>query len=442
MNAASVSTKGAALQHAGAPRRRLDTSSPLVWLVIAVLFLALPYIFTKASSLSLMAQMGVMIVLALSYNMLLGQTGMLSFGHAVYSGLGAYFAIHALNRIGEGTLLFPVTLLPLIGGVFGALFGILFGWVSTKRSGVTFAMISLGIGELVHTVAMMFTGFFGGEGGIFTDRVAGEPLFGITYGPAIQVYYLVAAWTFIAMLAMFALTRTPLGRIANAVRDNPERAEFVGYNPQRVRFLMLTLSAFFAGVAGALMVMIFEIVNAENVGAIRSGSMLLATFIGGAGFFFGPVVGALLFVFFSIALAELTYAWQLYLGVFFVLLVMFAPGGLAGIGAGLLAVRRAGQARLVAAPLLAVLATGFILLCGIVALIEMTYAVSWSQVASAQFSLLGVPFDARSGGSWALGMAWTLVGAALFTYAWRGFRRRWDLALARIAEAVQAGGGA
>ena len=102
------------------------------------------------------------------------------------------------------------------------------------------------------------------------------------------------------MVAMFALTQTPLGRMANAVRDNPERAEFVGYDTQHVRFLQLALSAFFAGVAGGLSCINFEIVSAENVSAIRSGGVLLATFIGGVPFFFGPIIGAFLLT----ALAE------------------------------------------------------------------------------------------------------------------------------------------
>src|SRR5690606_8937885 len=195
----------------------------------------------------------------------------------------------------------------------------------------------------------------------------------ITFGPAVQVYYLVAVWAFIAMLGMYAFTRTPLGRIANAVRDNPERAEFIGYNPRRVRFLVMTLSAFFAGIGGGMFVMIFEIVNAENVSALRSAGMLMATFIGGTAFFFGPVLGALVFVFFSVALSEHTFAWQLYLGIFFVLLVMFAPGGLAGLIASVLTIMRSGYASMLrGAGLSAIAATVFFTLPMIV-LIEMTY---------------------------------------------------------------------
>src|SRR5580698_7833442 len=117
----------------------------LIWGLFALLMAVLPQVFTQGFAITLMSQMGVMIIFALSYNMLLGQSGMLSFGHAVYSGLGAYIAVHVLNLASKGTLWMPVSLLPLVGGLGGALFGVLFGYVTTKRAGTTFAMITLGV---------------------------------------------------------------------------------------------------------------------------------------------------------------------------------------------------------------------------------------------------------------------------------------------------------
>src|SRR5262245_55801169 len=270
----------------------LRMGSSLVWVVAALAMLAAPWIFPGSFSLTLLTQMGTLAIFALSYNMLLGQGGMLSFGHAVYSGLGAYVTVHAINWLGKGAFITPLPLLPLVGGIAGMFFGVLFGYVTTKRAGTTFAMISLGIGELVYACVLMLPGFFGGEAGISTNRSIGQPLFGLSFGPPLQVYYLVAAWCFACMLAMYALTRTPLGRLANAVRDNPERAEFIGYDTRKVRFLQLILAAFFAGVSGALSCVNFEIVSAENVSALRSGGVLFASFIGGIPFFFGPVVGS------------------------------------------------------------------------------------------------------------------------------------------------------
>ncbi|MFP5340869.1 MAG: branched-chain amino acid ABC transporter permease [Gammaproteobacteria bacterium] len=232
------------------------------WSAVAILFAALPFVFTQSFALSMLSQMGIAIIFALSYNMLMGQAGLLSFGHAVYFGLGAFCCAHALNMVGAGKFWFPVTLMPLVGGLAGLFFGLIFGFVTTRRAGTPFAMISLGIAEMVAASALMFTTFFGGEGGISTDRTAGGAVMGISYGPQVQVYYLIAGWCFVCIIAMFALTQTPLGRMANAVRDNPERAKFVGYNPTRVRWLMLSLAGFFAGIGGGLAAINYEIVTA------------------------------------------------------------------------------------------------------------------------------------------------------------------------------------
>ena len=138
----------------------------VIWSLFALVLLMAPKVFNSNLSVTMLSQMGVAIIACLSYNMLLGQGGMLSFGHAVYTGLGAYIAMHALNAAGSGALPVPVTLIPLVGGVGGMCFAILFGYVSTKKSGTTFAMITLGMAELVFAMSLMFSEFFGGEAGV------------------------------------------------------------------------------------------------------------------------------------------------------------------------------------------------------------------------------------------------------------------------------------
>jgi branched-chain amino acid transport system permease protein len=409
--------------------RPLNFGRWVIWGFTALLFALLPLAFSKGFALTLMSQMGVMIVFALSYNMLLGQSGMLSFGHAVYSGLGAFIAMHAMNRVAAGTLDWPISLLPLIGGLAGAFFGVVFGYLTTRKAGTPFAMITLGIGEMVFAASLMFPGFFGGEGGITGNRTAGPPLLGIaslTFGPQIQVYYLIAVWCFACMIAMFALTHTPLGRIANAVRDNPERAEFIGYNTQRVRWLMLILSSFFAGIAGGLTAINFEIVSAENVHAVRSGGVLLAAFIGGATFFFGPILGAVVFIFFAVALSEYTKAWQLYLGVFFVVLVMFAPGGLASLLLMNLRVMKFGKFRRLRDPYVGVILTALTMTLGTVMLIEFTYHVTLDIGQGPVIRLFGIPMDTAAPGPWVLAAFILVSGAIAFEYYRRHFTARWS----------------
>ena len=245
--------------------------------------------------------------------MLLGQGGMLSFGHAVYSGMGSFLAIHTLNLVSGGWPL-PVSLTPIVGGIAAMLVAVVLGWVTTKKAATPFAMITLGVGELVWAMSLMFPEFFGGEGGVSGNRISGGKPFGITFGPQIELYYLIAIYTFICTGLMFAFTRTPLGRMLNAVRDNPERVEFVGYDTQRVRYIAFIIAAFFAGISGGLAALNFEIVTSEVVSGYRSGAYLLFTFLGGATFFFGPILGGILMVLAFVLLSELTKAWLLYLG--------------------------------------------------------------------------------------------------------------------------------
>src|SRR5271157_2954540 len=295
---------------------RLSALAP--WLAFAVILVAAPRAFPSATALTMMSLMGVMIIFALSYNMLLGQTGLLSFGHAVYYGLGGFVAIHAMNAVIHNKLGVSIPVIPLVGGLAGLLFGVLFGLVSTRRAGLVFSMISLGIGELVSSSSFILRTFFGGEEGITTNRARLAPLFGLKFGPQIEVYYLIAIWCFLCIAAMYALTRTPFGRICNAVRDNPERVQYIGYSAQRIRLIAFSFAAFFAGVAGALAAINFEIMNAQQLGAQQSGLVLLMTYIGGVGVFAGPILGAVIITFLQINLSDVTNAWRLYFGLMFI----------------------------------------------------------------------------------------------------------------------------
>ena len=397
----------------------------IVWGGTALVMIVLPLIFTEGFTLTLMSQIGIGVIFALSYNMLLGQGGMLSFGHAVYSGLGAYFTVHALNLVGKGSFYFPVTLLPLIGGLAGIAFGVIFGYVTTKKSGTTFAMISLGIGEMVFACSLMFPDFFGGEGGVTTNRVIGEPFLGITYGPSIQVYYLIVAWALACMGAMFAWTQTPLGRMANAVRDNPERAEFVGYDTHTVRFLTLVISGFFAGIAGGLNCISYEIVTAENVGAVRSGGVLLATFIGGAGFFFGPIIGSIVFFIMVIAVGAMTKAWLFYLGILFLIMVLYAPGGFASLIVMHLPVIKARLMKRLWLPYAAALVTALVLLAGLVSVVEMTYHLSLEAGTNPLMTLFGFEFNVTKALPWAGALGLLAGGFIISRFAWSAVGRAW-----------------
>ena len=432
MNAvtSTVATKPLSATMPRAPS--LNKGRVLVWGLFALMLVVMPLIFTSSLSQTMLSQMGIAIIVCLSYNMLLGQGGMLSFGHAVYSGMGSFLAIHTLNLI-TGGLPLPVSLLPIVGGLSAMVVAIILGWVTTKKAATPFAMITMGIGELVWAMSLMFPEFFGGEGGVSGNRVAGPKTFGITFGPQIELYYLIAVYTFVCTALMFAFTRTPLGRMLNAVRDNPERVEFVGYDTQKVRYIAFIIAAFFAGVSGGLAALNFEIVTSEVVSGYRSGAYLLFTFLGGATFFFGPIIGAVLMVLAFVLLSEFTKAWLLYLGLIFLFMVMYAPGGVASLIMMNLRVASFGHLKKLL-PGYALLAVAALLaLIGAAAMVEMVYHIQLNAALGSELTFLGIKLDSKGTGSWLGSAAVMLAGLALFELCRRKFSKQWSA----IQEAIE-----
>ncbi|WP_052145400.1 ATP-binding cassette domain-containing protein [Burkholderia pseudomallei] len=396
-----------------AVRSRLPEA--LAWLAFVALLVVPALAWPRGWMLGYLAQTAAMIVLALSYNLLLGTTGLLSFGHAAFAGLGAFVAAHGFNRYG-----LPLPLVPLAGGAAGAAFGALFGFVATRRAGTAFAMITLGIGELVAAAAWSVPEWFGGAGGVSIDRAAGPALAGWEFGKPMHAYALIAAWCVIAAVAMRVLVRTRLARLANAVRDNPARVAALGTDPCRVRFAMAIAAAFFAGVAGALTLIDVEVATAESVGMLRSGAVLFATVIGGTTAFFGPVVGAVLLTFFSVFVASVSRAWLLYLGLLFVAVVLAAPGGASGRWRAWRDARRHGGARFDARRALpgagAALAGGV----AIVFAAELAYALQFAQDEARRAVIGPWRFDAGAPLGWGIAALAAALGVGLAHAA-----RRW-----------------
>jgi len=406
--------------------RPINVGRIVLWGLYALLLAVVPLIFTSSLSQTLLSQMGIAIIVCLSYNILLGQGGMLSFGHAVYSGMGAFLAMHTLNRV-SGGLALPVSLIPVVGGLASMAVALVLGWVTTKKAATPFAMITLGVGELVWAMALMFPGFFGGEGGVSGNRVAGGKPFGISYGPQIQLYYLIAVYTFACTALMYAFTRTPLGRMLNAVRDNPERAEFVGYNTQMVRYLAFVIAAFFAGISGGLAALNFEIVTSEVVSGYRSGAYLLFTFLGGTTFFFGPIIGAILMVLAFVLLSEFTKAWLLYLGLIFLVMVVYAPGGVSSLIMMNLRLVMFGFLRKLWVSYLALFATALVALCGAAAMVEMVYHLQFNAALGPELPFMGGTLNAKGLNSWFGAGFVLLTGFGLFELCRRQFVFEWGI---------------
>jgi branched-chain amino acid transport system permease protein len=260
---------------------------------------------------------------------------------------------------------------------------------------------------------------------------------GISYGPQIQLYYLIAIYTFVCTALMFAFTRTPLGRMLNAVRDNPERVEFVGYDTQKVRYLAFIIAAFFAGISGGLAALNFEIVTSEVFSAHRSGAYLLFTFLGGSTVFFGPIIGAVLMVLAFVLLSEFTKAWLLYLGFVFLFMVMYAPGGVASLIMMNLRVVVFGHMRKLWPAYLALALTALLMLVGAGAMIEMLYHLQLDAILGPELPFLGATLDAKGLASWLGAALVMLTGLGLFEVSRRRFARVWAPIEASIEQEIK-----
>ncbi len=409
------------------------------WLAVAAVLVMLPYVpgLTSDFGRSLLSQMGIAAVFALSFNVLLGQTGLLSFGHAVYFGLGGYAAIHFMRAINHGLPL-PVAMSPLAGALAGCAFGALLGSVTTRRAGTIFALITLGIGELVYAATFMLPTLFGGEEGVTASRTRGPAILGFDLASQLQVYYTVAAWGLIAAILMRAFGATPVGRMCNAVRDNPQRAAFIGYNTQAVRLVAFSVAGMFAGLAGGLHAINYEIVAADSVSALRSGTVLLMTYIGGVGHFAGPVIGAVILTWLQASLSGYTSAWLLYLGLFFMITIVFAPSGIAGLIAMHASIADTKGLRRVLRTYAIAAVPAAIMTLGAVLLIEMSYRVSTQPELGTRMRIVGIALDAASPWPWIGGLAAMAVGFVVFRRTWPIVSAAWASVHDRIATSAVA----
>jgi branched-chain amino acid transport system permease protein len=412
------------------------------WLLVATVAILLPWAFYDWGHhrhggfvISMLSQMGMMTILALSYNMLLGQAGLFSLCHATFFGFGGYATVHFLNAAGDGSLPVPLELMPLLAGLSGLALAIVFGAMATKQRATAFAMITLGIGELVATAALMFHHFFGGEGGVSTNRMIDLSLFGLKYASGIQVYYLILAWTFIAAALMYLQTMTPLGRMANACRDNFERARFMGYDPRIVRFLQFSLAGFFAGIGGGLYAITYEIVTFDAVAATLSANALLMAYIGGSMVFAGPVLGAVLITLLQSGVSLMSNSWLIYVGVLFIAMVTFAPTGLAGILQIHGPIWRAGRLRLLLVPYVRLMLPGVATVAGFIGLVELLSFLTIGAAQGKHMVLLGSQIDVTSVMPWTVATALVLIGGVWLRKESRSFARVWENVTSGLQEA-------
>jgi branched-chain amino acid transport system permease protein len=423
-------------------RRSFGTAAWAFWIGAVLVAIVMPWLFydwvharQSGFVISMLSQMGMMVIFALSYNMLMGQAGLLSLCHAVLFGFGGYWMIHFLNAAGDGSLPVPMELMPLLSGFAGLAIAIVFGYMATRQRATAFAMITLGIGQLMTVAALMFHHFFGGESGVSTDRTNAYSMLGLSYAHGIAVYYLILAWAVIATLAMLALTFTPLGRMANACRDNHERAQFMGYDPRTVRFLQFALSGFFAGIAGGLYAVTYEIVTFDALAAPLSANALLMAYIGGTTVFAGPILGAVLITLLQSGVSLMSNSWLIYVGVLFIAMVTFAPSGLAGLILAHRPIRRAGRLSRLVVPYARIAVPGLAAILGFVGVVELASFLTIGAAQGKHLVLFGHAIDAASAAPWIVSVVLLIAGGAWFWREARAFRIVWEALTAELKEA-------
>jgi len=403
----------------------------IVLLLAALGLLVLLPLFLSPNLLNAAIKMMIAALFALAFTLAMGQAGMLSFGHAAYYGLGAFAALHLMRAVEQKLFGFPTPLIPLAGALVGFVFGLAFGWFATQRTGVYFSMVTLALAELLLTLAPTWNALFGGESGISTMRGAS---WGVSFGDDAHVYYLTLGWFVVSAWCMWAFTKTPVGRLALALRDNEQRVRFLGFNAHVARTLIFAISCLFAGVAGALLAIANEATNYTIFSAQASANVVLQTFIGGAGTFFGPALGAIIMTFFARVTSDLTRSWLLYQGLIFVLVMLFAPQGLGGLVALHARKVKAGGWKHLVAPYLLCLAVGLLLIAGLVFAVESIHVVMTdaylAQRTAAQgewvpYELFGRSFEPASPATWAIPIMLLAVGGWLLPPTRRITQRAW-----------------
>ena len=376
---------------------------------------------------------------ALSFSLAMGQAGMLSFGHSAYYGLGAFATLHLMKAVERSLVAWPTPLLPLAGAAAGLLCGLAFGWLATQRTGVYFAMVTLALAELLFTLAPTWNSVFGGEAGISTMRMNS---WSINFASDRGVYYLTLAWVVGSAWCLWAFTRTPMGRLALAVRDNEHRVRFLGFNTHGAKTLIFAISTMFTGVAGALLAIANEATNYTIFSAQASANVVLQTFIGGAGTFFGPALGAAIMTFFARVTSDLTRSWLLYQGLVFVIVMLFVPDGIGGLISVHARRLRASAFKHLTLPYLVCLVVGLLLLGGVVFTVESVHVVLSDAYAVLRranggalvpYRLFGRQFHPLSPWTWSIPLVSILAGAALLPVARRLTRHGWIRAVGESA---------
>lgn len=292
---------------------------------LLLLVAVFPFLFQYTSVAS---EVLIFAIFALGFNLLLGYTGILSFGHAAYFGLGAYACGVSSLKFG-----FPLLLSILFGIVTAGIAGIVVGYLLRKKRGVYFAMITLAIAQSFYFIALQFrsvTGGSNGLGGMDIPKIVFPGNLTINLGLSHNFYYFALIILIITLVIYWKILRSPYGKVLRAIRENEKRAEACGYNTNLIRIIAFTISSSFAGLAGALYALHLNFVPLDTLHWVLSGEIIMITLLGGQGTFWGPLIGATVFIGARESITSFTARWEVFLGALLVFIVLALPGGISG----------------------------------------------------------------------------------------------------------------
>ncbi len=303
----------------------------IAWL--SVFFLFFPFISVAlGATVHLATEVLIFSIFAVSYNLLLGYTGSVSFGHAAFFGAGGYVTGIAQNYLSKSEWLS----IPL-GVVAATIFSCLIGIVIIRKSGIYFALLTMAFGQMLYFLVYRFTSITGGENGLSGIK---PPVLEVSWLPTVNFanglnyYYLVLFFLIATMLIIWRIINSPFGKIIQGIKDNDKRVTFLGYDVQKYRLLSFVLSAVFAGLAGSLYAILLRFAFPQTLRWTLSGDVVMMTLIGGMNNFFGPIVGAGVFLMLRDLVSDFTERWMIIVGSIFIGFVMMSPEGLLGLFKG------------------------------------------------------------------------------------------------------------
>ncbi len=293
------------------------------YVIIAIILLALPP-FLSNYHLSILTKVLIFAIFAISLDLILGYTGLLSLGHAAYLGIAGYTAGILMVRYGLDSFWVVMPLGILAAGIAAAIIG----YIALRVSGVYFLLVTLAFGQLLSVVAIKWRGMTGGTDGLFGISVPDLGLPGFAWTPS-SFYYLVFIAFAVCFFLLSRITNSPFGRALVGIRENEARMQCLGYNTWAHKYIAFIIAGLFAGVAGVLFAPLYKIMVPAHLGLTTSAAVMLMVIIGSAGTLFGPVIGAALVVLLERIVSTYTpERWPLILGGIFVISVLFMRGGL------------------------------------------------------------------------------------------------------------------